>query len=135
MQNLYAKFFHENFYTTLNYSNRAVIHVTDTNIFLHENFYHKKICTKIKRIKVNYLFRWILLYVAITLLSFMVITFSCLLLARDNHCCTITVDTVQHRLSKLIGGKGVHIIKYVKLNIHTFLYRALLNYSNEAYTC
>ena len=36
MQNLY-----ENFYTRSNYSNRAVIHVNNTKIFLHENFYHE----------------------------------------------------------------------------------------------
>ena len=38
MQNLYKNFLHEKF---LNYSNRAVIHVNHTKIFLHENFYHE----------------------------------------------------------------------------------------------
>ena len=40
MQNLYENFFHETFYTRLNYSNRAVIHVNHTKIF--KNFYHEK---------------------------------------------------------------------------------------------
>ena len=44
--------------------------------------------------------------------------------------------TVEPRLSELIGGKGcLDNRKYVKSNIHTFIYRALLNYSNKAFTC
>ena len=42
MQKLYENFLHETFYTRSNYSNRAVIYVNHTKIFLHENFYHKK---------------------------------------------------------------------------------------------
>ena len=53
MQNLYENFSHETFYGSSNYSNRAVIYVNNAKIFLHENFYHKFICTKIKRITVN----------------------------------------------------------------------------------
>ena len=53
MQNLYENFAHETFYVSSNYSNRAVIYVNHTKIFLHENFYHKFICKKIKRITVN----------------------------------------------------------------------------------
>ena len=41
MQNLYGNFLHENFCTRSNYSNRTVIHVNYTKIFLHENFYHE----------------------------------------------------------------------------------------------
>ena len=41
MQNLYENFLHENFYTRSNYSNRAIINVNHTKIFLHENFYHE----------------------------------------------------------------------------------------------
>jgi len=34
-----------------------------------------------------------------------------------------------------VGGRGVWIIeKYIKSNTHTFIYRALFNYSNKAYT-
>ena len=38
IQNLYEYFLHENFYTRSNYSNRAVIHINHTKIFLHKNF-------------------------------------------------------------------------------------------------
>ena len=41
MQNLYENFLHENFYPRLNYSNRVIIHVNHTKIFLHENFITK----------------------------------------------------------------------------------------------
>ena len=41
MQNLYENFLHENFYTRSNYSNRAIINVNYTKIFLHENFLHE----------------------------------------------------------------------------------------------
>jgi len=44
-------------------------------------------------------------------------------------------STVELRLSELMWGRGVRIIeKYVKLNTYAFIYRALLNYSNKAYT-
>ena len=44
---LYEYFLHENFYIRSKYSNRAVIHINHTKIFLHENF-----CTNIKQIMV-----------------------------------------------------------------------------------
>ena len=44
--------------------------------------------------------------------------------------------TMKPRLSELIGGKEcLDNRKYVKSNFHTFMYRALLNYSNKAFTC
>ena len=42
MQKLYENFLHKIFYTRSNYSNRTVIHVNHTKIFLYENFYHEK---------------------------------------------------------------------------------------------
>ena len=41
MQNLYENFLHEKFYTRSNYSNRVVIYINHTKIFLYENFYHE----------------------------------------------------------------------------------------------
>ena len=41
MQNLYESFLHKNFCMRSNYSNRAVIYVNHTKIFLHENFLHE----------------------------------------------------------------------------------------------
>ena len=67
MQNLYEHFLHKNFYTRYklydsksvsttyicklkeqNYSNRAVIYVNHTKIFLYKNFYHEKFLHKNK---------------------------------------------------------------------------------------
>ena len=51
MQNSYENFLHENFYLRSNYSNRAVIYVNHTKIFLYKTFYHENFFyTKIKRI-------------------------------------------------------------------------------------
>ena len=41
MQNLYENFLHENFYTRMNYSNTAVIHVNHMKTLLYKKFYHK----------------------------------------------------------------------------------------------
>ena len=40
MQTLYGNFLHKN-YVRSNYSNRTVIHVNHTKIFLYGNFYHE----------------------------------------------------------------------------------------------
>ena len=48
MQNLCGNFLHENFYTRLNYSNRAVIYGNHTKIFLRKNFYYENFLHKNK---------------------------------------------------------------------------------------
>ena len=49
--------------------------------------------------------------------------------------CNRKCSTVQPQLSELIGGKECSDNwKYLKSNIHSFTYRAMLNYSNKACT-
>ena len=54
MQSLYENFLHEIFNQRSNYSNRAVIYVNHTKIFLHENLYHEKFLHENKANHGNY---------------------------------------------------------------------------------
>ena len=62
MQNLYRNFLHENVYTKLNYSNKAVIYVNYMEIFLHENFYHENYLHENKAIYGNRVLPWKLFF-------------------------------------------------------------------------